>query len=186
MVNSAEMAGTGGKIALMTAMALSLFSRYHNGFLFLLGPWVCPTLIAWILSTLLSRRRFRIYRGSPFAEHKFVDTGDDPVVMRLADLFNSDEARQHLWNESIKISSILFAILGVAAFLLRDSLNWVYPSPANQFFWTTLSSQPGFWFWPGLFTCSIFAFLALLSDFYRWCLTTWAERESIYHVVVHH
>jgi purine-cytosine permease-like protein len=120
MVNSAQMTGAVGKTALVGGMVLSLYGPDHNGFLYLLGPWVCPTLIALFLSTLFARRRFRIYRGSPFAEHSYVDKGDDPVVMRLAALFNSDEIRRHLWHESLKLSGILFAILGTAVFLMRN------------------------------------------------------------------
>jgi hypothetical protein len=178
MVNSAQMTGAVGKTALVGGMVLSLYGPDHNGFLYLLGPWVCPTLIALFLSTLFARRRFRIYRGSPFAEHSYVDKGDDPVVMRLAALFNSDEIRRHLWHESLKLSGILFAILGTAVFLMRNSLDWAYPSPVNQFFWTARRGVPGYWFWPGLFGCSLFAFLALASDYYRWGLMTWAKREA--------
>jgi purine-cytosine permease-like protein len=183
MVNSAEMTGAVGKTALIGGMVLSLYGPDHNGFLFLLGPWICPTLIAVFWSALFARRRFRIYRGSPFAEHSYVDTGDDPVVMHLAELFNSDEARRHLWHETVKLSSILFAILGTAAFFLRDSLSWAYPSTENHFFWTARRGVAGYWFWPGLFMCSLFAFLGLVSDFYRWCLMTWAKRESAHHVL---
>jgi len=126
MVNSAEMTGAVGKTALIGGMVLSLHGPDHNGFLYLLGPWVCPTLIAFSWSALFARRRFRIYRGSPLAEHSYVDTGDDPVVTRLGELFNSNEARRHLWHEAtLKVSTILFATLGTAAFLFRNSLEWV-------------------------------------------------------------
>ncbi len=121
--------------------------------------------------------------GAPFAEHSYVDTGDHPVVMRLAEVFNSDEARRHLWCETLKLSVILFAILGTSAFLLRNSLDWTYPSSANQFFWTARRGVPGYWFWPGLFVCTLFAFLALVSDYHRWCLMTWAKREPAHRVV---
>jgi len=178
IVNSGEMAGAVGKNALIGAMLLSLYGPEHNGFLCLLGPWICPTLIALFWSTLFARRRFRIYRGSPFAEHSYVDTGGDPVVMRLSEIFNSSEARRHLWRESLKVSAILFAVLGTAVLLLRNSFNWVYPSPGNQFFWTARRGVPGYWFWLGLVCCLLFAFLALVSDFYRWCLTTWVKREQ--------
>lgn len=178
-VNQAEMAGPVGKTALIVAMALSLYGPDdHNGFLYLLGPWVCPALFSCCWSALLARVRIRIYRGSPFADKRFVDTGDDPIVMHLAEIFNSKEARRHLWRETLKISSILFVILGTAAVVLRDSLEWAYPSPENHFFWTARHGVPGAYIWFGLFGCSLFALLALGSDFYRWCLTTWAERES--------
>ena len=184
MVNIAEMTGPVGKTALIVAMALSLYGPDdHNGFLYLLGPWVCPALFSCCWSAILARRRFRIYQGSPYSQSRFVDTGDDPVVMRLAEIFNSSEARRHLWHETLRISSILFVILGTAAFLLRDSLNWAYPSPGNQFFWTARVGVPGVWFWIGLFFCTVCAFLALSSDYHRWCLTTWAKRESAHRVV---
>jgi hypothetical protein len=176
-VNTAEMTGPVGKTALIVAMGLSLYGPDdHNGFLHLLGPWVCPALFSCCWSALLAHTCARVFRGSPFAEHSYVD--NDPVVTRLSKLLNSKEARRHLWRESLKISTILFAILGTAAFLLRDSLNWAYPSPENHFFWTARAGVPGYWFWPGLVSCSLFAFLVLGSDCYRWCLTTWAERES--------
>jgi hypothetical protein len=180
MLNSGEMSGGVGRVALVGGMVLSLYGPEHNGLLFLLGPWVCPTAIALLWSALFSRRRFRIYRGNPFAAHNYVDTGDDPVVMRLADLFNSDEARRHLWHASLKVSSLVFAILAVAALLLHNSLNWAYPSFENHFFWTARRGIAGYWFWPGLFGCCLFSFLALVSEFFRWCLTTWAKRESVH------
>jgi hypothetical protein len=121
---------------------------------------------------------FRIYRGSPFAEHGFADTGDDPVVMRVAALGKSDEACRHLWYEALKLSIILFAILGTAAILLRDSLNWILPSPQNQFLLNRKAGEPGIWFWLGLMGCSMLTFVILVSDHTRWCLITWAKRES--------
>ena len=121
--------------------------------------------------------RARVFRRSPFAEHSYVY--NDPVVTRLSEQLNSKEARRHLWRESLKISTMLFAILGTAAFLLRDSLNWAYPSPENHLFWTARAgvpgyraAVPGYRFWPGLIACSYWAALALYSDFNRWCLKT--------------
>lgn len=110
-------------------MVFSLYGPDHNGFLYVFAPWVCPTLIALFWSALFARRRFRIYRGSPFGEHSCVDTGEDPIVMRLAALFNSNEASRHLWHETLKISFVLFAIMGTAALFQRNSLNRAYPSP---------------------------------------------------------
>jgi hypothetical protein len=189
MVNTAEMAGPVGKSAFIGLAAFFLYggpvsitNPDHSGFVYLLGPWVCPSLIALFWSALSARRRFRIHRGSPFAEHSHVDTGDDPVVMRLAVLFNSDEIRRHLWHESLKLSCILFAILGTAAILLRDSLYWTLPSPQNQFLLNRRAGEPGFSFWLGLLGCSMFTFVVLVSDYTRWGLTTWAKRELARHV----
>jgi hypothetical protein len=178
-VNSAEMAGPVGKTALVGAMALCLYgpgwtgNSDHNGYLYILGPWICPTFIALLWSTRLAMLPFRPFRGSPFSEHKFI-TGD-PVVTRLAELFKSDEARRHLWRESLKLSSVLFAILGGAAILMRDALQWILPSPQNQFLLNRIAGEPGYWFWGGVFGCVLFAFLVLISDYYRWCLLTWAN-----------
>jgi hypothetical protein len=184
MVNTAEMTGAVGKTALIAIVAFQLYpvgSPYvdHNGFVCLLGPWVFPTLIAFLWSLRLAKLPFRIFRGSPFAEHTFVDTGDDPTVMRLARLCKSDEARRHVWYEALKMSSILFVVLGTAAFLQRDSLNWAYPSPKNHFLSTARPGEPGSWFWLSLLGSPIFMFLVLMSDHTRWCLMTWAKRESL-------
>jgi len=184
MVNSAEMTGTVGKSAFIGLAASLLFgapvsitSPDHSGLVYLLGPWVCPSLIALFLSALLARTHFKVYRGSPFSGHSNVDTSD-PAVMRLDRLFNSDEIRRHLWHESLKLSGTFFAILGTAAFLLRNSLYWTLPSPQNQFFLNRRAGEPGFSFWLGLFGCSMFTFVILVSDYIRWGLTTWADRES--------
>jgi hypothetical protein len=183
LVNSAEVAGAVGKSALTGVAAVSLYGPVgigfsdHNGFFYLLGPWVCPILSALFWSAVLARVRMRVYRGTPFSEPTYVDTGDDPIVMRLAELLNSNEARRHLWHETLKESSILFAILGTAAFLLRDSLSWVYPSPGNHFLWTARRGELGSWFWFGLPICLFSTFVILVSDYHRWCLMTWAKRE---------
>jgi hypothetical protein len=191
MVNSAEMTGVVGKSVLIGIVAFLLYGPVgtgksdHNGFAYLLGPWIFPTLIALLWSRLLSWKRFRVYRGTPFAGHSYVDTGDDPAVMRLATLFNSNEARRHLWRETLKVSVILFAILGAATIVFRDSLNWTLPSPGNQFLATRMVGAPGSWFWLTLIGCPIFTFLLLTSDYQRWCLITWAKRESAHQVELH-
>jgi hypothetical protein len=183
------MTGTVGKSALIGLAAFFLFggpvsimNPDHSGFVYLLGPWVCPTLIALFLSTLFAKTHFRVYRGNPFSEHSDVDTGD-PAVMRLVLLFNSDEIRRHLWHESLKLSCILFAILGTAAILLRNSLYWTLPAPQNQFLLNRRAGEPGFSFWLGLLGCSMFTVWILVSGYIRWGLRTWAKRESSHNVV---
>lgn len=188
-VNGADMAGAVGKTAFMT-IAVFLLSGYapawtgnadYNGFLLLLGPWVCPGFVALLWSARLARLPFRVYQGSPFGNRIYVDTGGDPVAMHLVQIYKSDEARRHLWQETLRLSIILFVILGVAAILQRDSLNWAYPSPENRFlffFPTNARGVPGEHFWFGLFGCCLFLFIVLTSDYYRWCLVTWAKREA--------
>ena len=145
----------------------------HNGYLYLLGPWIFPTIVA-ILHTLVP---FRPYRGFYWGKNMREVDQHDPVVMRLVELYKSDEARRLVWHESLKISGILFAILGTAAFLLRDSLNWTLPSLQNQFLWTQRQG-PGHWFWVGSIGSFIGCYLALSAAYVRWGLTTWAEREA--------
>jgi hypothetical protein len=184
MVSSAEMTGGVGKSVLIGIVAFLLYGPAgtgksdHNGFVYLMGPWIFPIVIAFLWSTLISQRRFRVFRGTPFAAHRYVDTGDDPVVMRLAVLFNSKEARRHLWRETLKVCLILFAVLGTAAIIFRDSLNWTLPSSQNQFLATRMLGQPGSWFWLTVIGCPLFLFLLLTSDYQRWCLMTWGKRES--------
>jgi hypothetical protein len=76
----------------------------------------------------------------------------------------------------------LAAVLGTAAFLLRDSVNWVFPSSQNHFLWTQIQG-PGHWFWIGFILCFIGCYLALSAAYIGWGLTTWAKRESAHHFV---
>jgi hypothetical protein len=139
----------------------------HNGFLYLLAPWICPSVFALFWCSLPHRR----YRGQFYAGLHDVDASD-PAVSRLVKLYRSEEARHHLWRESLALSGILFAFLAPLAFFLRDSLNWVLPSSRNGFL-----LGPGHWFWIGLILCFIGCSLVLAGGYARWCLITWANRE---------
>jgi len=99
--------------------------------------------------------------------------------MRLVELYKSREARRHLWNQALKLSGVLFAILGTAAIILRDSLNWALPSVRNGYLYP--GRGPGSWFWVGLMGCSMFSFIALGVDHVGWVTTTWAKQESGHH-----
>jgi hypothetical protein len=144
----------------------------HNVFLYLLGPWVCFSVAALIWSSLPHRP----YRGLFYQKsQRDIDT-DDPAVMRLVELYKSDEIRHHLGNATLKLSGVVFAILGLAAYLLRNSLSWTFPSPHNHF-----QGSAGDGFWVRLAMGTLFALLALWSDCTGWCLTTWARREIASH-----
>jgi hypothetical protein len=181
-VNIAEMAGVVGKIILTGVVAFLMcggagpFSD-RNGFVCVLSPWVCPLVIVLLWSTLVSRLQIRLHRGNPFAENSRINTRD-PSVMRLEELFNSEEARRHLWRATLKLSCILFAIVGTVAILARHSLRWTIPSPQNQFLLHTRGGEPGGMFWAGWFGGFLFTAQILITDYYRWCLLTWARRES--------
>jgi hypothetical protein len=152
--------------------ALCLYGPEHNGFLLLLGPWLCPSIAAAFFTFLPPLPS----RGFPTSsDWRGVDRGD-PVVMRLVELYKSDAARRHLWSQSLKVSAILFAVLGTAAIVLRNSLNWALPSSLNGFLYQWRG--PGYWFWYGLIGSSIFSFVALVIDHVGWVTTTWASREA--------
>ena len=158
---------------------LALWSLYgpvarhpdHNGFLYLLAPWICPSIFSLFWSSIPHRP----YRGQFYAGLHDVDTSD-PAVSRLVELYQSGEARRQLWRESLELSGTLFAILSTLAFFLRDSLNWALPSSRNGFL-----LGPGHWFWIGIIGCFIGCFLILAGGYARWCLTTWATREAAAH-----
>ena len=187
-VDIAEMAGPVGKSALTAFVAFLLsgcagLARNPdlNGFMYLLGPWIFPTLTALLWSALITKKRFRTFRGSPFAEHSYIT--DDPAVARLNEIMNSEEARRHLWRETFKLSTILFAVLGTAAAVLRHRLQWVFPSPQNGFLLHQRPPEPGGLFWGQLLLCSMLMFLILMTDWQRWALMTWAKQESAHRVV---
>lgn len=144
----------------------------HNGFLYVLGPWVCPSIPAAFLTFLPPLPS----RGTFLAKNwRGVDKAD-PCVMRLVEFYKSREARRHLWNRALQLSGILFAILGTAAIVLRNSLNWVLPSSHNAYLYP--GRVPGSWFWVGLTGCSLFSFVALAVDHIGWVTTTWASKEA--------
>lgn len=145
----------------------------HNGYMYLAGPWMFPSLWA-IFYTFV---HFRPYRGSPLVKTMDdVDT-NDPCVMRLVELYKSDEATRRVWWESLKLSAILFGILGTAALLLRHSLNWTLPSTQNGFLWHD-TGGPGHWFWGGVIGASIGCYMALSTAYIGWGIVTWAKREG--------
>lgn len=185
MLNGAQMTGPVGKVTFIAVAAYCLYGYGpgiakwgHNGYLCLLGPWLFPFLIAGLWSVRLAKLPFRVYRGNPLGNHTYVDTDEEPVVAHLDALFKSDEARQHLWRETLKVSIVLFVILGSSAICHRHSLNWILPSPKNHYFADSRIGDPGGWFWLGVVGCLWAMFMMLTSDYYRWCLVTWAKRET--------
>jgi hypothetical protein len=169
-------AGRNGRAPRIVGVGISAWMLYgpatvhpdHNGFLYLLAPWIIPSVVA-IFYMLIP---FRPYRGVVWERNMQEADTNDPAVVRLAELYKSGEARRHLLHENLKLSGILFAILGTAAILLRDSLNWTLPSSQNQFL-----LRPGHWFWIGIIGCFIGCYVALSAAYIGWGLTTWATRE---------
>jgi hypothetical protein len=172
--------GGNGRAFRNLQIGLAIFSLYgpitantdHNAFLYLLGPWVCSGVAALIWSSLPHRP----YRGLFYQKTQHDIGTDDPAVMRLVELYKSDELRHHLGNATLKVAGALFATLGIAAFLVRNSLNWALPSPENHF-----HGSAGDGFWARLVMAILFALLALWGDCTGWCITTWARREIASH-----
>jgi hypothetical protein len=183
-VNVAQMGGPTAKAVFMAVAGFMLYGSGmgraepdYNGYVYLLGPWIFPYLISILWYARLVKLPWKLYRGNPFGAHTYVDIGKDPAAMRLAVLFKSDEARQHLWRETLGASLILFTVLGTAAIYYRHSLQWVLPSPQNHFLGNLRIGESGSQFWVSVTCCTWAMFMMLIPDYYRWCLTTWAKRE---------
>ena len=183
-VNVAEMGGPVVKIVFVAVAGFVLYGSGmgiaepdHNGYVYLLGPWVFPYLIAILWYARLVKLPWKLYRGNPFGARTFVDIDKDSAAMRLAVLFKSAEARRHLWRETLKVSLVLFIALGSAAFYSRNSLHWIFPSPQNHFLQNLRIGEAGSQFWVSVSVCTWAMFMILIPDYYRWCLTTWAKRE---------
>jgi hypothetical protein len=142
----------------------------HNGFRYLVGPWVCPSLIA-LFRTF---RPFRPYRGTLFVDRtRDIDT-KDPVVMRLVDIFRSEAARRYLCSQSLKLSGILFVIMGLLALPVRHSLNWSFP---YSLYPSLPSAASRDWFWIGWTGGCLGSYIALMPNYITWGLMKWADQE---------
>lgn len=135
---------------------------HHSGFMYLLGPWVFPGLIALIYTF----SPFRPYRGGAFVQKKRDIDTNDPVVVRLAELYKSSEARRHLWRQALKLSGILFFVMGVLAIVLRHSLSWS-PSPIDLL---------------GVVFACMGSWIVLATDYIGWGLRSWVEAEASHHL----
>lgn len=144
--------------------------RDHNGFRYLLGPWVCPSIVA----TYRTLVPFRPFRGTVFVERTYdVDT-TDPVVMRLVGTYRSSDAVRHLWKQTLKFSGVLFVTMGILALLVRDSLNWSFPYSLDG---SVASDTSRYWFWMGWIGGCLGSFIALMADHITWGLRLWSSQE---------
>jgi len=143
----------------------------HNGFRYLLGPWVCPSLVAAYRTFF----PFRPYRGTPFLDRTHDIDREDPVVMRLVEIYRSNEAKCYLWGQALRLSGILFAIMGILALLVRDSLNWSFPYSLERSLASPISR---YWFWMGWIGGCLGSFITLMTDYITWGLMTWGRQEA--------
>lgn len=150
-------------------LALALFSLYgpiigpsnHNGFRYLLGPWVCP----WLLALYYRFFPYHPYRGSTLFVGELVDLDKRDVdAKRLDELFQSAEARHMLVRTTLKMSVIIFVVMALVTATVHDSLNW------------SLSSA---WQDPGLLVGAIAASIAVGVEYLSWGISRWAASYNI-------
>jgi hypothetical protein len=142
----------------------------HNGFRYLVGPWICPSVTAVFRSLF----PFRPYRGIMFVDRtRDVDT-TDRVSMRLVEIYRSNEARGYLWRQCLKLSAILFVIMGLLSLPVQHSLNWSFPYSLYQ---SMPSSASRDWFWLGWGGGILGSYIALMTDYVTWGLMRWANQE---------
>jgi hypothetical protein len=142
----------------------------HNGFRYLVGPWICPSMIAAFHSFF----PFRPYRGVIFVDRtRDIDT-TDPVSMRLVSVYRSSRARLYVWRQSLKLSTILFVIMGLLALPVQHSLNWSFPYSLYDSLPSNVSID---WFWLGWGGGILGSYLALMTDYITWGLMNWASQE---------
>ncbi len=142
----------------------------HNGFRYLVGPWICFGVTAVFRSFF----PFRPYRGILFVDRTHDIDTTDPASMRLVEVYRSIEARRYLWRQCLKLSAILFVIMGLLSLPVRDSLNWFFPYSLYQ---SVPSSVSRDWFWLGWGGGILGSHIALMTDYVTWGLTTWAGEE---------
>lgn len=132
----------------------------HNGYLYLIGPFVGPIVPA--LYSIL--RPFNPYRGpgARFGRMEYRDKSD-PEAKRLVEVYRSKEARQFIWRSAAKVAGIVFLIMVILTLVVRNSLNWSFPSPGLA---------------PGLLGGCLGSFLALSTEYIAWGLRTWTGQES--------
>jgi hypothetical protein len=143
----------------------------HNGFRYLVGPWICPGVTAVFRSFF----PFRPYRGILFVDRTRDVDITDPASMRLVEVYRSSEARRCLWRQWLKLSAILFVIMGLLSLPIRDSLNWSFPYSLSQ---SGASSVSRDWFWLGWSGGILGSYIALMTDYVTWGLATWAAKEG--------
>ncbi len=157
--------GTPGIFFRIMLIALSAVSLHGgsdpNGLMYLAGAFICPGTVA----ALFSFFPFKPYRGVIYLKKVHDIDRSDPVVMRLVELFRSNEARRHIWFKSTILFPVLF--IGGLAFRLGQPARWSFTISA-------LHSPCGIC----LVMCFVACFTLLGGDLSGWAVTTWAKREA--------
>lgn len=155
------------KIMLIGLAALSLHGGSDpNGFMYLVGAFICPIAVAVFCSFV----PLKPYRGIFYQKNLHGVDNSDPVVMRLVELLKSKEARRHIWSQTAVLSPVLL-IVGLG-FRLGHPAMW-------SFSFSVLDSSC----WICLVGCFVMCFTILAGDLTGWAVTTWARREASYQAV---
>jgi len=93
--------------------------------------------------------------------------------MRLVAVYRSQEARRQIWMHAALYCAILSLVSAVLAFVLRQTIRYVPPSPGNHFFLS--KNEP---FWVAIVMGCLGSCIAMWSDYVGWGLKTWAAREA--------
>jgi hypothetical protein len=157
--------GTPGIFFRIMLIALSAVSLHGgsdpNGLMYLAGAFICPTAVAAFCSFV----PLKPYRGTLYLEKVHDVDRSDPAVMRLGELFRSNEARRHIWLKSTILFPVLF--IGGLAFRLGQPARWSFTISA-------LHSPCAVC----LVMCFAISFTLLAGDHTAWAVKTWASREA--------
>jgi len=127
----------------------------HNGYRYLLGPFVCP-LIGLALHLLAP---FNPYRWNGINDRSLnrLDQRDENA-RRLVAIIQSPGYRRVVLAAAMRLAALLFVVLAGCAWVFRASLNW---RPVSS----------GFYFgWVG---GVLFAWIFIRVQVASWALTTW-------------
>ena len=127
----------------------------HNGYRYLIGPFVCP-LLAALCHVLLPYNPYR----SGFRSDRGIDRLDqrDEAARRLVELLRSDGCRRVVLRTAAAVAALLFPVMAGFALGFRASLNWNLPSP---------------WLIPGVAGGTLFAWITIRVQTIGWALEAW-------------
>jgi len=132
----------------------------YNGPRYLIGPWLCPPLLA----ALYSLRPFKPYRSGAARYAGMVDYDcEDGDAQRLSRIFASHEARQFLFRAAARLSTQLFALMALMMILHWRLLTW---------------SVTSLWLAHSLIGAWIGSFVALMSQFTHWGIERWMSADA--------
>lgn len=148
-----------------------------RAFLHLLGPCVCPLVVAAIFTLFPPHP----YRGIPWVTKTHPIDTSDPVALRLAVLYKSVAARRHLWGQAVKFSLILLAIIAGLQFAVRDAGVLALLNPARFASVGSLAEGTKDPLWPNLLGACLGSLCVLPWEVHAWCLRKWVAQETKRH-----